>query len=49
MNHASEPLLIILSGLPGTGKTSVARELAGQLGAVHLRVDTIAARISVMR
>jgi len=34
-------MLIILSGLPGAGKTSVARELARRLKAVHLRIDTI--------
>jgi predicted kinase len=34
-------LLIILGGLPGTGKSTVARELARALGAVHLRIDTI--------
>jgi predicted kinase len=36
-----EPVLIILGGLPGVGKTSVARALAGQIGAVHLRIDSI--------
>jgi len=35
------PYLIILSGLPGTGKTSVARELALAIGAMHVRVDSI--------
>lgn len=35
------PLLVILGGLPGTGKTSVARELANRLGAIHLRIDSI--------
>ena len=34
-------MLIIFGGLPGVGKTSIARELARQIGAVHLRVDSI--------
>ena len=34
-------MLIIFSGLPGVGKTAIARELARQLGAVHLRIDSI--------
>lgn len=34
-------MLIIFSGLPGVGKTTVARELARQLGAVHIRIDSI--------
>ena len=33
--------LIIFGGLPGVGKTSLARELARQIGAVHLRIDSI--------
>ncbi len=34
-------MLIIFGGLPGTGKTTIARSLARKLKAVHLRVDTI--------
>src|ERR1700724_2621891 len=34
-------MLIILGGLPGTGKTTIARELSRQLGAVHVRIDSI--------
>ncbi|MGP4090654.1 AAA family ATPase [Streptomyces sp. KR55] len=34
-------MLVVLSGLPATGKTTLARLLAGRTGAVHLRVDTI--------
>jgi predicted kinase len=34
-------MLIALSGLPGVGKTTIARELARVLHAVHLRVDSI--------
>ncbi len=33
--------LIIFGGLPGTGKTTIAREVARQIGAVHLRIDSI--------
>lgn len=35
------PLLIVLGGLPGTGKTTIARGLARDLSAVHLRIDSI--------
>jgi predicted kinase len=34
-------MLIIFAGLPGVGKTTIARELARHLTAVHLRVDSI--------
>lgn len=34
-------MLIIFGGLPATGKTMIARELARQIGAMHLRIDSI--------
>lgn len=34
-------MLYIFGGLPGTGKTTLARHLATQVQAVHLRIDTI--------
>jgi predicted kinase len=34
-------VLIIFGGLSGTGKTTIARELARQIGAMHLRIDSI--------
>jgi predicted kinase len=36
-----QPMLIIFGGLPATGKTTIARDLARQLGATYLRIDTI--------
>ena len=34
-------MLVVIGGLPATGKTTLARLLAAETGAVHLRVDTI--------
>ena len=34
-------MLIILSGLPGVGKTTLARDLAAKLNAFHIRIDSI--------
>jgi predicted kinase len=34
-------MLVVLSGLPGVGKTTIARELAMAINAVHLRIDSI--------
>jgi len=39
-------MLVIFGGLPGTGKSTLARTLAEKLGAVYLRVDTIESAIA---
>jgi predicted kinase len=37
----SGSVLIVFGGLPGAGKTTLARDLAARMGAVYLRIDTI--------
>lgn len=39
-------MLVIFAGLPGTGKTTLAMELARRMGAVYLRIDSIEQAIS---
>jgi predicted kinase len=34
-------VLIVVGGLPGTGKTTLARAVVPRIGAVHLRIDII--------
>lgn len=36
-----EPVLYIFSGLPGSGKTTIARGITRALNSVYLRIDTI--------
>lgn len=36
-----ERMLVVVSGLPGTGKSAVAADLAARLSAVHLSIDPI--------
>ena len=38
-------MLIIFSGLPGVGKTTIAREIARATAGVHVRVDSIEQRL----
>jgi len=39
--HLPAPGLIVLGGLPGTGKSTIAAPLARRLSAAYLRIDTI--------
>jgi predicted kinase len=39
-------MLIVFGGLPGSGKTTIARALASDLRAAYLRIDTIEAAIA---
>lgn len=40
------PLLVVVSGLPGVGKTTIARGLAAAVGAAYLRIDSIEAGLA---
>ena len=35
------PRLVVLAGLPAAGKSTIARELAGRMGALWLRIDSM--------
>jgi predicted kinase len=38
-------VLVVFVGLPGSGKTTLARRVAARLGAAHLRIDAIEAAV----
>lgn len=42
----SRPVLVVLSGLPGVGKTMLARRVSSAVSAVHVRLDTIEAALT---
>ena len=41
--------LIVFSGLPASGKSSIARALAREIGAIWLRINSIAGAISASK
>ncbi|MCP3411694.1 AAA family ATPase [Bradyrhizobium sp. CCGB01] len=41
MAASRQPLLVVFGGLPGTGKTTISRELTRRLSATYLRIDAI--------
>ena len=41
MPDPEAPVLIVFGGLPGTGKTTIARELSRRLSASYVRIDAI--------
>src|SRR5262249_21708883 len=45
MPTSGPPLLIVFGGLPGTGKTTIARELTRRLAASYVRIDAIEQRL----
>jgi predicted kinase len=40
------PVLVVLGGLPATGKSTIAKTLAGAVRAVHVRIDTVETAIA---
>jgi uncharacterized protein len=46
---AAQPLLLVTMGMPASGKTTLARAVAGRLGLVHLSSDVVRKRLIGMR
>ena len=44
----NEPIILLIAGLPGTGKTTVARAFAKFSGATHLNSDTLRRELGLM-
>ena len=47
--HSSERYLVITCGVSGSGKSSVARQLAARSGAIHLRSDVIRKQLAGLK
>jgi predicted kinase len=45
VSGSASPALVVLAGLPGAGKTTIARALAARMSAAVIRVDAIEAAI----
>ncbi len=41
MKNNNKPILFIFSGLPATGKSTLAKSISSKFSAIYLRVDTI--------
>lgn len=46
MTTGTPAVLVVVTGRPGTGKTTLSRALAGRLSATYLRVDAIETAVS---
>jgi aminoglycoside phosphotransferase family enzyme/predicted kinase len=47
--RSAQPLALVCMGLPGSGKTTLARALAGRLGLVHLSSDLVRKHLAGVR